>query len=658
MKIRIKQSALAVALLLGAAAVPTVTEQLSNETRELVVPMVTASAQGQVVAATEQRATVREYQATTESVMAASDLRAELSPVTATTETAAAANGRLANVVTPTATAERTASVATPLSREATAQAKMSGPVAALAAQGGDQMVDLVVRYAEQPEMFDDARVAELGGEVVRSFEVLEMRAIRLPADALVDLAVESSVSWLSEDSVIAPTSLASRVAASRPASNNVNHFYTGHGVGIAVIDTGVDAHSDLAAGIAQYDFAGGKVPSVTIKNGVVTYSGKSARTDEYGHGTHVAGIIAGALSATGDAEGLAQDADIVSLRVLGENGKGSMSDVVAAMDWLLEYGHHFNVRVVNLSLGMMPRESAATDPLVLAAERLWDAGFVVVAAAGNDGYHGNMTINSPGNSRKIITVGSLTDNGTGSDFSDDYVSSFSSQGPTVGDLVLKPDLLAPGNKVIAANSGASDLSVLLGNSRIKGCKSWTCQEVYLEMSGTSMAAPIVAATAARMLDKQPWLTPSTIKARLMRSARKLTDEPTAAGAGVLNINAAMNDGGVVNGQALSPLMVRDTQTGNVFIEDTADLWGHSQWAAGFIYHGGFGWADGVAPSITGDISANGFLWTDDSVWSRGFMWTDEGGGDVFSRGFMWTDEGTTSARSLLDDGGNLHDDP
>ena len=329
--------------------------------------------------------------------------------------------------------------------------------------------------------------------------------------------------------------------------------------------------------------------------------------------------------------------------------------------------------------LGQAVSESNQTDPLVLAAEALWDAGIVVVAAAGNDGENGNFTINSPGNSRKIITVGSLTYNGTGGDFADDYVSSFSSRGPTVGDLVLKPDLVAPGNKVVAAIPGTSELKKLLPQ-RVKSCnKTSSCSGVYLELSGTSMATPVVAGAAARMLAKDPTLTPDTVKARLMRSARKVDGEPTSYGAGVLDVEAAMNETGIVTGQALSPIMIRDEATNGILIEDTASAWGGSEWSAGYLYYSGFNWApvegtvaDPALDSLaaTGflwsdEVTANGFLWSDEGVWANGYLWSDEGsgGGGVWARGYLWSDEGGgTGARSILDTDwqtfGKLSDDP
>lgn len=533
---------------------------------------------------------------------------------------------------------------------------KMSGQVAALAAAGGPGVAEVIVRYDQYPQLFDDERVTELGGTVTRSYETLEMRAIEIPVASLDALAQDDNVDWLSLDGAVSSLSIASRETANLPAPGSVNAAYSGLDVGIAVVDTGVSGHADLPANVLQYSFLNGSYPAPVIENGTIVDYADDAREDLFGHGTHVAGILSGSgVDSAGDFKGTATGAKLLALQVLDQDGGGSMSDVMASLDWLLTYGSHFDIRVVNLSLGMSIAESNSTDPLVLAVERLWDAGMVVVVAAGNSGFAGNMTINSPGNSRKVITVGSLTDSDTGTDFTDDYVSTFSSQGPSVGDLVLKPDLLAPGNRLVASIPQKSLLLQLLPD-RAVGCTMNQCTSQYLELSGTSMATPMVAAAAALMLHKDPTLSPSTVKARLMRSARKIDAEPTAAGAGVLDADAALSETGMVSGQALSPLMSRDEATGNILIEDTSTLWGDQQWSAGYLFNGGFDWAEGYAASGSSTVSANGYLWTDGGVWATGYLWTDNG---VWARGYLWTDGGV-DANSFFEgsaDGGAILND-
>ena len=309
-------------------------------------------------------------------------------------------------------------------------------------------------------------------------------------------------------------------------------------------------------------------------------------------------------------------------------------------------YGSHFDIRVVNLSLGMGIAESNQTDPLVLAVESLWDAGMVVVVAAGNDGYAGSMTVTSPGNSRKVITVGSLTDNGTGANYDDDYVSSFSSMGPTIGDLVLKPDLVAPGNRIVAAVGVGTTLAAALPG-RLVNCSRLLCTSQYLEMSGTSMATPMVSAAVALMLQKEPTLSPATVKARLMRSARKIGVDAAAAGAGALDIDAALGETGVMQTEALSPVMIPDASTSGVLVEDTAMLWGDEQWGAGYIFSDGATWATGYGWTDGDGVTAKGYAWTDENVWAKGYGWTDE---TVSAKGYGWTDG--VNAKSLVEDSG------
>ncbi|MBT8098556.1 MAG: S8 family peptidase [Gammaproteobacteria bacterium] len=522
---------------------------------------------------------------------------------------------------------------------------KMSGPVAALLDAGAIGDAELVVRYDEHPELFDDELVAKLGGEVVRSYAHLEMRAIRLPVASLEELATDTNVDWLSLDEDVSSTSVASRAAANLPATGSINAGYTGSSVGIAVLDTGIAQHGDLSNNIMQYSFLGGAYPTPVVVGSDITVLNNSVREDLYGHGTHIAGLLAGSGSASSDLyEGAAQGSTLLSLQVLDQNGGGSMSDVMAALDWLLTYGEHFDIRVVNLSLGKGISESNQTDPLVLAVERLWDAGMVVVVAAGNDGFSGSMTINSPGNSRKVITVGSVTDNGTGADYSDDYVSSFSSQGPTIGDYVLKPDLLAPGNRLVGTVAKNSKLVEVLP-TRQRGCQLIACgNDVYLEMSGTSMATPMVAAAVALMLEKDPTLSPATVKARLMRSAQKIDADPTEAGAGLLDTNAALNDSGVLAGDALSPLMIFDDINNTVLIEDTAVLWGDNLWGSAYLFNNGATWASGAAYTDANGVTASGYVWTDGGVGAKGYQWTD---GGIGAKGYQWTDG--MAAKSLLD---------
>ena len=562
------------------------------------------------------------------------------------------------------ATAPRGSSVEalTAAEKHQIARSKMSGPVAALARLGGHKPADLIVSYDDHPELFEDGRIESLGGEVVRHYDVLKLLAVRLPAGSLVDLAIDEKVDRVSLDAPVATTSWSSRIAAKSPELPSNNATFTGSNIGVAVLDSGVAYHSDIAADVRQYSFIGGAYPQPElVGDQIVTYN-DSGRGDGYGHGTHVAGIIAGSgYGSNGEFHGPASGGKILSLKVLDDNGQGSMSDVMAALDWLLQYGSYFDIRVANLSLGKSISESNTTDPLVLAVEQLWDSGIVVAVAAGNYGREGYFSITSPANSRKVITVGSLTDSNTGDDYTDDYVSTYSSRGPTVGDHVSKPDLIAPGNRLIAASPQGSYLETLLPGLVVPCSAQNVCADNYMTMSGTSMATPLVAAAAALMLEKDPTLSPATVKARLMRSAKKLDAAPVIAGAGLLDIEAALDETGVVTGEALSPLLQYDEATGGTLMEDTAELWGDAHWGAGYMWTdsgdvpvgGGLLTDSGVSANgfiwTDGGVNANGYIWTDGSIWANGALWTD---GGVAAFGYTWTDGGVDANGYIWTDGG------
>ena len=223
-----------------------------------------------------------------------------------------------------------------------------------------------------------------------------------------------------------------------------------GAGVGVAVIDSGIDTrHNALKKRvIATKDFTGG--------DGL----------DHYGHGTHVAAIIAGQAGKTAetrDYRGIAPGAYLLNLRVLGDDGSGTVSDVIEAIDWAIEHRHEYNIRVINLSLGAPVLQPYRDDPLCEAVERAVRAGIVVVAAAGNygqtaDGKSVYGAITSPANSPYAIAVGAIDTHDT-AQRSDDTLATYSSRGPTRYDLVIKPDLAAPGSHIVSAEAAGGYLS-------------------------------------------------------------------------------------------------------------------------------------------------------------------------------------------------------
>ena len=244
---------------------------------------------------------------------------------------------------------------------------------------------------------------------------------------------------------------------------------------------------------------------------------------DDYGHGTHVAGIIAGnGMDSSGARSGIAPNARLIVLKALDGTGTGRISDVIAAMDYVLVNRAALNIRVVNLSVATGVYESYDDDPLTRAAQRLVRAGVVVVAASGNYGHdpqgrimYGGVT--APGNAPWVLTVGASSHMGT-TDRSDDRIAGFSSRGPTAIDLAAKPDLVAPGVGIESLSDPSSAFYTTQSPYLLEGTVPTTYLP-YLSQSGTSMAAPVVSGTVALMLQANPSLTPNQVKAILQYTA-------------------------------------------------------------------------------------------------------------------------------------------
>jgi serine protease AprX len=254
--------------------------------------------------------------------------------------------------------------------------------------------------------------------------------------------------------------------------------FYTGKGIGVCILDTGIYEHIDFTGRIwAFYDFL----------------AFKRRPYDDNGHGTHVAGLVAGDGTASmGKYRGAAPGCGIIALKVLDCYGTGSQDDVLRALRWIREYRQQYRIRVVNISVGTTCNSKRNHARLLKSVEQLWDEGVVVVTAAGNQGPRPG-SITAPGSSKKVITVGS-------SDLLEGR-SAISGRGPTA-ECVCKPDIVAPGNKI---------MSCVPGKPYSYGVKS-----------GTSMSTPLVTGAIACALEKNPALTNTDIKTMLMNSAEDM----------------------------------------------------------------------------------------------------------------------------------------
>ncbi len=251
----------------------------------------------------------------------------------------------------------------------------------------------------------------------------------------------------------------------------------TGKGVGVAILDTGIFPHIDFDHRIKAFaDFVGYK----------------SRPYDENGHGTHVAGILAGSGKGCGGRyKGTAPECNLIVAKVLDQYGNGRKEVILQAFQWLLKNYERLGVRVVNISVGTTYSTKKDHKALIEGVESLWDAGLVVVAAAGNQGpLPGSVT--APGSSRKVITVGS----------SDMLLNSkdASGRGPT-GECICKPDIVAPGYQITACAPSSNG------------------RAAYVKKSGTSMSTPCVSGAIAQILQKDPMLTNVEIKMLVMESA-------------------------------------------------------------------------------------------------------------------------------------------
>jgi len=279
----------------------------------------------------------------------------------------------------------------------------------------------------------------------------------------------------------------------------------TGEKVGVAILDSGIVMHPDFGSRITAF--------KDTVGNKRLIY-------DDNGHGTHVAGIVGGSgrLSDGGELAGMAPGCNLIPIKVLDKKGDGSIRNVIEGIKTVIAQRHRFNIRIVNISVGTFPHVGNEQEAELLRwVERAWDAGLVVVAAAGNLGPE-NGTITIPGVSKKIITVGATLDKSY-LETSVKNKRNYSSRGPT-RDCVLKPDLVAPGSAVISCNA----------NYLKKFQKDYTVK------SGTSMSTPVVSGAIALLIAKYPNISNVEIKLRLRDTCDDLKQPHNQQGWGQLNV--------------------------------------------------------------------------------------------------------------------------
>jgi serine protease AprX len=540
----------------------------------------------------------------------------------------------LAFVTTParlggTGAGDPASPAASPAPAPAGSSAALDPRIAGLAAHRPQQPIEAIVQFRANvsPER---ARwdVSRFSGRVVADLHIINALGVKLTAERARWLAASRDVHAVSLNTAVKtegrPGKDHGRGAHHRgffgspgPAGLETTYNQTlntpalwrdginGAGVGVAVIDTGIDGS------LADFQGAGGGGSRVVET--AVTNPNATTGSDGYGHGTDVAGIIAGngdnlptSDPLRGQYMGVAPLANLVSIKVSDENGYATVLDVIYGLQFAVDHQSDYNIRVVNLSLDSQTPQSYRTDPLDAAAEAAWLHGIVVVAAAGNRGNSGNAVQYAPANDPYVITVGAVNENGT-ADPRDDFVASWSSQGATQ-DGFQKPDVYAPGAHIV---------SVLAPGSAFAGmCLPCQIGGVYIKTSGTSMAAPMISGLVADLLQAHPAWTPDQVKGAL-------TSRSVAAKPSLQEVDAARVSGLPAPPRAnggLTPNELIDTGTGS--IDYTKSSWSRSTWStASGSLSAGFArssWSCSCSATSAGSIDPSRSSWSRSS-WSTHF---------------------------------------
>jgi serine protease AprX len=460
------------------------------------------------------------------------------------------------------------------------------------------------------------AAVLEVGGTVVTQYHLIDgveatipsaeepalaaMPGIAVTPDLLVSVQsrAESTGPHTPSDAFLQETG-ATRLAAAGD---------TGRGVTVAVLDTGIDNLPDFSGRlIGGVDLTGGNNPFA----------------DSYGHGTFVAGLIAGnGASSHGKYAGEARGAKLVSIKVAGADGTTHLSTLILGMQWAADHSSNYGIRVLNLSLGFQPITSTVINPLDQAVEAVWNAGIAVVASAGNAGPF-NGSILSPGDDPLVITVGALDDMATAT-VTDDEMNDFSSVGPTSPDGWVKPDLVTSGRSVVSLAAPGSTVYNSHPSARV-GAANFVG-------SGTSFSAAITSGAAALVLSRNPGLTPNQVKARLLGTTGPgPAGNPFLDGHGALNAYAAATAGPMDFSQSAASLSATSRGiTVSLSPSRPIDTWNTSLWA-------GLSYSEGPPGSGWNGWSWNGSDWNGwvGRAWNYG-AWNGAAWNGSAWRGSAW----------------------
>jgi serine protease AprX len=481
-----------------------------------------------------------------------------------------------------------------------------------LASTQPDKKVDVVVQLDRGTSPAQGAAlVRAAGGRVTRDLHIINGFGAELSAQAAADLAGKPGVRTVSLNGTVKPSAIdTSHLATAYNQSIRSNRVWnadrgaTGDGVGIAVIDTGIQGD------LPDFRVSQSDSTSRVIVDAVVNPNATTAG-DKYGHGTHVAGLIAGnglnrstSDSLYGDYIGAAPNADLINVKASDDDGNVSTLDVIDGLQFVVDHRDDYNIRVVNLSLNEATPSGYRTNPLDAAVEQAWNAGIVVVAASGNRGSDPDAVQYAPGNDPFVITVGGVDDQNT-SDISDDTAASWSSTG-TTKEGYAKPDFLAPGAHMVSTLAPRSAITQM--------CSSCIVSGRYFRMGGTSMATGVVSGAVALLLDRHPDWTPNEVKSALKNNLRQVP------GVGMeLDVNAAYraNAADLDDSNKYRPNTYLNSSTGA--IDFSRSSWSRSSWSRSSWSRSSWSrssWSCANCTDSSGDVDPSRSSWSRSS-WSR-----------------------------------------
>ena len=517
--------------------------------------------------------------------------------------------------------------IATPVGGSSLGSAFGSGPAAVVdpAVRAASGTVGVIVQGTHSVE----SAVRDMGGRITHDLPLIGGFSARVPAgdvDRIAHLPGATAITLDRPTHVQAvPTTPLGSTDGIPSVYKKVTHGDSlqttgarGQGVTVALIDTGVTSLPDISGAIQRVS---GDPLGLTSRP-CVNFTDEPTCADSYGHGTFMAGLIAGdGTSSNGKWVGMAPRAKILSLKIAGASGASDVSTIIAALQWVVQWRSTYGIRVLNLSLGTDSTQSYTVDPLDYAVEKAWQSGIVVNVAASNRGPSAE-TISDPANDPFVITVGAIDDQGTAG-LGDDLLPNFSGRGPTATDHLSKPDVAAPGAHLVSLAAPDASITTQFPS---------TMTAPYRRGSGTSMANAVVSGLVAQMLSANPSMSPDRVKYALTSTARNdgSSRDPLAVGSGVVDGAAALTAGpGLANADVVPSMgtgslaasrgtvgVVLDDPTGTVLDASSGDLsslasvegtswWGTSWW--------GTSWWDAVM---------NGTSWWGTSWWGTSWWGT------------------------------------